>query len=236
MPIRKTVKRKRVARRPRRAKRSRNTRTVAIQRTPGIADATKVKLKYTEVITLTTNASTIPTYNLFSANSLYDPNYTGAGHQPLGFDEWMGTSATTGFYNQYIVFGMSYRVTFVNTSATYTAQVAVVKKPNEVVSTNMNTVAEKAYSQTRLLSTSTASFSRCVVKGYVPCAKIAGLTAEQWRVEDNYRGSWGSNPTLRIPMLHIYACNPDSISTTVKVQVDLMFYATLCDRVPMAGS
>lgn len=32
---------------------------------------------------------------MFRANSLYDPDYTGAGHQPLGFDQW---SAVYGYY------------------------------------------------------------------------------------------------------------------------------------------
>jgi len=237
MPLRrKQVKRKRPTRRPRRTRRSRNTRTVAVQRTPGFADATKVKLKYSEVFTLTTNASLVPTYYLFSANSLYDPNYTGAGHQPFGFDQWMGTSATTGIYNKYIVFGMSYRVTFINTSATYAAQVGIVKKPDATVSVLFSTVAEKAYSQSRLLSTSAASFNRTVIKGYISCPKTYGCTSEQWRVDNDFCGTWGSNPNVRVPILHIYACNPDAIATAVTCQVDLVFYATLSDRVPLGGS
>lgn len=237
MPLRrKQVRRKKPIRRPRRAKRSRNTRTVAVQRTPGFADATKVKLKYSEFYNLSTNATAVPAYYLYSCNSLYDPNYTGGGHQPFGFDQWMGTSFTTGIYNRYTVFGMAYRITFINTSATYTAQVAVCKKPVATVSTDMNTVFEKPYVQSRFLSTTGQATSRCVLKGYCSNAKVIGITNEQYRVEQDYKGSVTSNPTLRAPYLHIYVCNPDYIVTTIKIQVELVFYATLTDRVPLGGS
>lgn len=45
----------------------------------------------------------IQTYR-FSTNGIYDPNITGTGHQPMGFDQW----AT--YYNHYTVIGAKIRV------------------------------------------------------------------------------------------------------------------------------
>lgn len=42
-------------------------------------------MKYSETVTYTMNAGAIST-QLFRANGTYDPNYSGAGHQPYGRD------------------------------------------------------------------------------------------------------------------------------------------------------
>lgn len=44
---------------------------------------------------------------LFSANGLYDPNITGTGHQPMGFDQ------LSAVYDHYMVIGSKITVTFV---------------------------------------------------------------------------------------------------------------------------
>lgn len=56
------------------------------------------KLRYVEHISLQSILGNIATY-VFSANDLYDPNHTGTGHQPMGFDQW----AT--LFNHYTVLG-----------------------------------------------------------------------------------------------------------------------------------
>lgn len=44
--------------------------------------------------------------NIFSANGMYDPDVSGVGGQPLGFDQWMP------FYNHYVVLGSKCDVSF----------------------------------------------------------------------------------------------------------------------------
>lgn len=46
-----------------------------------------VCLKYNELFTINAGSGT-SALHLFRANSVFDPNFTGVGHQPLGFDEW----------------------------------------------------------------------------------------------------------------------------------------------------
>jgi len=45
----------------------------------------RAKLRYNEVFQMDSTAG-VPAHYLFRANSIYDPNYTGAGHQPMGHD------------------------------------------------------------------------------------------------------------------------------------------------------
>lgn len=59
------------------------------------ASATR-KVKYVDFVDLTPGSASVG-YHTFVANGLYDPDYTGTGHQPMGFDEIMA------FFDHYTV-------------------------------------------------------------------------------------------------------------------------------------
>ncbi len=54
----------------------------------GFGNKRMVKLRYSDL-----KEFDVPvggsTFNIYRANSVFDPDETGAGHQPLGFDQWM---------------------------------------------------------------------------------------------------------------------------------------------------
>lgn len=53
----------------------------------GFGTSSLVRLRYAEVLTYNPTAGNIA-INAFRANSVFDPNYTGAGHQPSNYDRW----------------------------------------------------------------------------------------------------------------------------------------------------
>lgn len=53
-------------------------------------------LRYSEVVSIVPSAG-IPGHYLFRANGIFDPNYTGTGHQPYGHDQYAA------IYNHYQV-------------------------------------------------------------------------------------------------------------------------------------
>lgn len=57
--------------------------------------------------------------HVFSCNGLYDPDISGTGHQPIGFDQVMQ------MYDHYVVIGAQMRLDVVNTSGTYSQMVGV---------------------------------------------------------------------------------------------------------------
>lgn len=70
-------------------------------------------MKYMDNFQFTTSATNNLTSNqAFRANGIFDPDYTGAGHQPLGHDQW------NTFYNHYLVVGSKISVTMVPSVAT----------------------------------------------------------------------------------------------------------------------
>lgn len=58
-----------------------------------------VRLRYAERIDIAPAAPASFGFHNFCANGIWDPNITGTGHQPMGFDQWAG------FYNHYVVIG-----------------------------------------------------------------------------------------------------------------------------------
>lgn len=97
MPRKKTVARRR--RRTRRRKRSYVPRSFgSLARNSPVPIRFPVKMTYVEQFTINPGAGTCATY-VFSGNGLYDPNITGTGHQPRGFDQLMA------LYDHYVVVG-----------------------------------------------------------------------------------------------------------------------------------
>lgn len=109
MAFRKRYKRKRKFKR--RSRRSRKgTRKTTVQKGAGFSAGQIVKLNYCSTgFSLDATTGTV-TDHMFSATSLYDPDVTGVGHQPMAFDQWMT------FYDHYCVLGSKITVTAMTTS------------------------------------------------------------------------------------------------------------------------
>lgn len=73
--------------------------------TVGFPKTNMVKLRYVAPIALNAGVGSIGSA-AFRLNSLFDPDYTGIGHQPNGFDQW------STFYNHYTVVSAQVKATF----------------------------------------------------------------------------------------------------------------------------
>lgn len=109
----------------------------------------QVKLKYFDTWTLDPAAGVIGTY-VFRANDMYDPNLTGIGHQPRGFDQLMT------MYDHYVV-GMSEIVlTMHQTNAVLgDLRIALTTQDAATTLTNVNDIMEYTSVDTTVLIPST---------------------------------------------------------------------------------
>lgn len=73
---------------------------------PGMPNGKTVKMIYVDPVQYLNSPTGLQSINTYMINSIYDPNVTGVGAQPLSHDEF----AT--FYNQYIVTGAKITTTF----------------------------------------------------------------------------------------------------------------------------
>lgn len=105
-PRRKNYRRRRSApaRRRRTFKRRRFNR-VSRPILEGFPKQKLVKLRYIEQISLDPGLNTF-TVSEWRANSVFDPNLSGVGHQPMGFDQW------SNIYERYVVCGSKINVQY----------------------------------------------------------------------------------------------------------------------------
>jgi len=66
-----------------------------------------VRIRYAERIPMAPTVGFSSTFHNMRANSCFDPNATGTGHQPLGFDQY------SIFYNHYVVLGSKITVRWI---------------------------------------------------------------------------------------------------------------------------
>ncbi len=112
-------------------RRRRRTRRRRVVDSHPVPNSKLVKLRYSDTFPLDPSAATAAHY-LFSANGIYDPNITGIGHQPMGFDEWMT------FYDHYKVLGSKCTITFQNQGATLASNVVCGIYLNDDTSSSVN--------------------------------------------------------------------------------------------------
>jgi len=103
-----------------------------------IADRTKVALKYHDDLVINVNGVAGSNY-LFRCNSIFDPDQSSTGHQPMGHDQYAM------FYDRYCVIGAKLTVTFKSRETTdatndddgfVNAGVCIIANPTETITAN----------------------------------------------------------------------------------------------------
>lgn len=224
----KYAKRKPIKRRPMRRKRTTRAprANLVVSRTSPLPDRYFTKLNYTELVTM--NYTGILNTYQFRTNSIFDPNSTGTGHQPMGHDE------LAQLYNKYRVYGCKYVLTFSNTNPAYQGEVIVQNRPNGTLSANFEDAMESPYHQYKVLGAETSGPK--TISGYANCAKIYGVAKQQWRNDDVFQANVGANPSSQT-VLNIYAQNQTTATAlTILVRVNLVYFVEFYERKVLGGS
>jgi len=137
-------------------KRTKRTTKASLYRTPrmkysgGFPETKTVKLKYCDYFTIDPQTGGSLGSYLFRANSIYDPNYTGTGHQPLGYDQWAG------LYNHYTVISSKINISIIpnlTTSQYLPGNVVGIFLSDDVTfsGTNLTQLMEQGYTNYKYL-------------------------------------------------------------------------------------
>lgn len=174
----------------------------------GFPKTTMVKLRYVDFCTLSPSVGSLGQH-VFSANSCFDPNVSGIGHQPMNFDEW------SSLYNHYVVVGSKISAqVFFNGTTTYSngLMMGVNLQDDTSLSTDPSTVMEQGLSRYRITAaTPTANSSRGikVSKGF-SCKKFFNLTNPTDNVTRVGSGV-GSSPTEKANFIVFAGSPPGSV-------------------------
>jgi len=128
---------------------------------PGIAEQMFVKLKYVETFSLTG----APSIQLFRGNDLFDPNYTGTGHQPYLSDQ-LGP-----LYQNFTVYASKIKIS-AGTDGVVDGRVLVRPTNSSATIANFDLSVERP-------DTKSCSFTperRCNINHYSTSKKILGVS------------------------------------------------------------
>lgn len=174
-PKRKMIMRKRLARRPKR---------VLVNRAlHPIPQRFITKMKYSEQFT---TDSTTGAYR-FNLNSIYDPNQSGTGHQPYGFD----TLAT--LYNRYRVIACGWRIN-VNWASNSTAQPVLVGAIPANEALTFSTLSELRENPRAKYISQNYGGPILTLKGKSYLPSLVGRNKAQYMADDRYQATMTTNP------------------------------------------
>lgn len=184
-----------------------------------VPDKTILKMKYCE--TIERSPGTATDEYVFRGNSLFDPNFTGTGAQPLGFDQWAN------FYAKYRVNGSKITLMLFNTSSTNNMFVSLFPSLISTGVTFATDAISTPYSRFTYIST-TSSQPKAILKNYMTTTKIYG---QNTRFEDNYEAATNANPIN--PWYWVINAQSVNNSTVLLYQIIVIitYYCTMFERI-----
>jgi hypothetical protein len=163
----------------------------------------------------------------FKINSLFDPDFTGTGHQPKGFDQ------LAALYQRYRVYRVKYQIDFVsigNTTPGYYPLYLGVAPTNSLTGfTSISDHMETPFAHHRLYQgvASDGITGSSALKGSVDLAKLNGKTRMAYDADDTTQALVSTSPT-EIIHLHVMMQSLDNSTNfagyfTVKLSFDVEF-------------
>lgn len=200
-----------------------------------------VKMLYGDTNYVLSNPGLIPVLRDFTANGLYDPDITGVGHQPRGFDQMMS------IYERYCVTGVKVEVWFAapdpgqsfvsplpfimyrEATGALSSFTDLLERPNCVL-------ADGCFPGTESASGTAASTSQGkYMSQYFDLVKLKGRGKgrKEFMTEDSFQGTISANPSdLGYISIGWIRNGPTSADTcVVSATVRLTYYTTFMQPV-----
>lgn len=180
-----------------------------------------VKMKYADNIN--TAVGTAFNYK-FNLNSIFDPNFTGTGHQPYGHDQLQA------LYNRYRVISCSYVIT------AYSGATGIcygVMPANEAVT--FTTLAELRENPRARFITQYPGGSTTMLKGKVYIPSLVGRNKSQYMADDRYQAIFGASPQEQA-VLNVTGLDLAEVGVSVNWTITLEYTVEVFDVKPLGQS
>jgi hypothetical protein len=179
------------------------------------ASVTK-RLRYSTTFSLTSTSGAITSTQVFRANDLFDPDFTGTGHQPMGFDQLMV------WYNHFCVRSARIQLVFKNNisnAPTVCLRVDADSTPLTVI----DRIVELGGCVTENLEIKGSYGANKKLSLSIDIAKLQGISPSAMTADANLRGTAASSPA-EVSYFHITMW--DTSGTTGGVEVDVILEQT----------
>lgn len=177
------------------------------------------KMKYsTNVYTNSTTGQYV-----FNLNSLYDPDSTGIGHQPYGYDN------LALLYNRYRVISCGWRIIH-PIGGFQGPAIMLACLPNNDASIVYTDAGEMTENPRTKYIIQNPGGSITPLKGKVYIPKLVGRTKAQYMADDHYQATVVSSPVEQA-LLYLQSFNPATggVATSIPIQVVLEYTVEFFD-------
>jgi hypothetical protein len=169
-------------------------------------------LRYSESVF--TGSASVGAYQerLWNLNSLFDPDRTGTGHQPLGYDQLCN------LFNRYVVKAVTYTIDVMGLgTASPPGWLAAAPTNAATALVSTSEVREQAHAD----CVATCTYNIAQIKRRIDLATLTGRTHAQYMTDDAYAGSVSASPT-ELLILHVGSDNPSG-TTASQVYLHYLF-------------
>lgn len=192
------------------------------------AETKMAMLKYVQTFSLSTIAGGLGgPEQVFRLNGLFDPDLTGVGHQPYGYDQ------ITSIYNKYRVLGFSATIDFVNISGPATAGVMVLQPHLSIYSTggkSLQTIKEQPQGQA-VFNPFTGGNHATIRIPMTTIARVNGVPEVAVLTDDSYAATSVMIPDF-VPKIKINLVDAGGASgATATVTATFMFWTRFSNRI-----
>ncbi len=203
-------------------KMSGNSNTIVDSFLPIFPNIAVRKLRYATANIITTTSGVLNTH-VFSLNGLYDPDYTGTGHQPMGFDQMMP------FYNHYHVTKARVHVIFSMVESDRAGCIGLKVTPDTTPPGSHEDLLEEGRNCWDTIAgapstTNGTKTLRCSVN--VPA--VNGLSRANFLADTDYQGTIISNPSEQT-FIHLCAWSSQLVSFSVRFDVIIDYEAVFTE-------
>lgn len=187
-----------------------------------------VVLKYVDIFSQSL-ATVAGTNQIMNLNSIFDPDRTGVGHQPYGFDQ------LAALYNRYRVLKTKWVITF---HAESTGFYIVVVPTNGFLATAITnqasyaTACEVPRASIRAQGTGANSV---VVRGQLSLNNLNGTTQTEYLADDRFQALTTASPG-ELLILNVGTYNPAGVTVAIDFTIELFYYVDFHDPVVLASS
>lgn len=172
----------------------------------------KAALKYNDTYNLNPGVGGTADVQVISLNGCYDPDTTGVGHQPRGFDELFGSS---GLYTHYEVMKVQIKAYFANRDNNYHQYCSMTVRDGVSVASSANDYIESGSTKWTVVGTEGSSDNVRYLQVTLQPNKWLGRN----RGDDELKGNASGNPAEQL-YAHI-SCAPLQAQDASPVDVAL---------------
>jgi hypothetical protein len=194
------------------------------------------QFRYAETFQFTTGAAgVVGTEQVMRLNSMFDPNQTGVGHQPYGYDQYMGT-----IYQKYRVLRASFEITFTTPGAANDVFCcALLSGAGNILSLTGMSI-DRAGEIPRVLhkQLSSAGSRKAVIssRSMIPLELLFGITRGVLANSDDYAAVNTASPANVATLAFSVGSYSGQGAEAVSAQVVIVYEAIIYDRIGVTQS